>query len=100
MKFSEPVCPNRFHSKRLDAECGFERENLDPDEFGQYRVDAEERGKEYEQALRFFQLHRAYFFRLKGILSGATAPPEMMKDIAWSAVQSVGISWLTGTISR
>ena len=35
-----------------------------------------------------------------GIVSGDTAPPEMMKLIAWSTVQSVGVIFSTGTISR
>src|SRR5690606_7940359 len=35
-----------------------------------------------------------------GIESGDTAPPEMMKLIAWSTVQSVGVIFSTGTISR
>ena len=35
-----------------------------------------------------------------GIVSGATAPPEMMKAMAWSTVQSVGVIFSTGTISR
>ena len=35
-----------------------------------------------------------------GIVSGATAPPLMMKLIAWSTVQSVGVIFSTGTISR
>ncbi|MBX9403889.1 hypothetical protein K4L06_21530 [Lysobacter sp. BMK333-48F3] len=34
------------------------------------------------------------------IISGDTAPPEMMKLIAWSTVQSVGVIFSTGTISR
>ena len=34
------------------------------------------------------------------MVSGALAPPEMMKAIAWSTVQSVGVSLATGTISR
>jgi hypothetical protein len=34
-----------------------------------------------------------------GIESGATAPPLMMKRIAWSTVQSVGVIFSTGTIS-
>ena len=38
--------------------------------------------------------------RVNGTLSGATAPPEMMKLMAWSTVQSVGVSSSTGTISR
>ena len=38
--------------------------------------------------------------RVNGTLSGATAPPEMMKLMAWSTVQSVGVSISTGTISR
>lgn len=38
--------------------------------------------------------------RVNGTVSGATAPPEMMKLIAWSTVQSVGVSNSTGTISR
>ena len=35
-----------------------------------------------------------------GMVSGATAPPEMMKLIAWSTVQSVGVIASSGTISR
>ena len=35
-----------------------------------------------------------------GMVSGATAPPLMMKLIAWSTVQSVGVIFSTGTISR
>src|SRR5690606_36024454 len=37
---------------------------------------------------------------VNGIDSGETAPPEMMKLIAWSTVQSVGVIFSTGTISR
>jgi len=37
---------------------------------------------------------------VNGMVSGATAPPEMMKPIAWSTVQSVGVSSSTGTTSR
>ncbi len=42
----------------------------------------------------------ASFGAENGIVSGATAPPEMMKLIAWSTVQSVGVIFSTGTISR
>ena len=35
-----------------------------------------------------------------GKVSGDTAPPEMMKAIAWSMVQSVGVSSSIGTSSR
>ena len=35
-----------------------------------------------------------------GSVSGATAPPEMMNAIAWSIVQSVGVSSSSGTTSR
>ena len=35
-----------------------------------------------------------------GTLSGATAPPEITKAIAWSMVQSVGVSSSIGTTSR
>lgn len=38
--------------------------------------------------------------RLAGRVSGATAPPEMMKAIAWSMLQSVGVSSATGTTTR
>ena len=38
--------------------------------------------------------------RWNGMRSGLTAPPEMMKVIAWSTDQSVGVSCSTGTISR
>ena len=38
--------------------------------------------------------------RSNGIVSGLTAPPEMMKLIASSTVQSVGVSRSTGTTSR
>mgnify|MGYP005753391683 CR=1 FL=1 len=37
---------------------------------------------------------------VNGIWSGLTAPPEMMKAMAWSIVQSVGVTFSTGTISR
>ena len=37
---------------------------------------------------------------VKGIVLGDTAPPEMMKRIASSTLQSVGVVISTGTISR
>ena len=43
---------------------------------------------------------RPYDARLAGNVSGATAPPEMMKAIAWSIVQSVEVTWSSGTTTR
>src|SRR5690606_1074170 len=88
---------------RTQAEGVLEREDLDSDEFGQHRVDAEERRQADEQA-RGAVVQRPLQARVpgteKGMLSGETAPPEMMKLIAWSTVQSVGVMFSTGTISR
>src|SRR5690606_514286 len=76
------------------AERVLEREDLDPDELGQHRVGAEERGQADEQA-RGAVVQRPLQARVpgteNGMLSGETAPPEMMKLIAWSTVQSVGV---------
>src|SRR5690606_20890858 len=85
-----------------EPERVLEREDLDPDELRQQRVDAEERGEADEQAggavLQQRPRRRAHARGSgaggagteKGIESGDTAPPEMMKAIASSTVQSVG----------
>src|SRR5690606_31203335 len=96
-----------------EPERVLEREDLDPDELRQQRVDAEERGEADEQAggavLQQRPRRRAHASGSvagggtgteNGIESGDTAPPEMMKAIASSTVQSVGVIFSTGTISR
>ncbi|KAG1229485.1 hypothetical protein G6F68_019381 [Rhizopus microsporus] len=84
-------------------------EDLHPDQLGQHRIAAEERGQHDEQQARAvlqwaLDRRRGHSARsparVNGTLDGATAPPEMMKLIAWSTVQSVGVSSSTGTISR
>ena len=49
VKFSEPVWPNRFHSKRPHAQRVLEREDLDADELGQQRIADEEHRQHQEQ---------------------------------------------------
>ncbi len=89
-----------------NAQGSFKGEDLDADEFGPYRVDAEERGQAMNSlaarssSVRAADMAQRSPARVKGTLSGATAPPEMMKLIAWSTVQSVGVSSSIGTISR
>ncbi|KAG1392836.1 hypothetical protein G6F59_014500 [Rhizopus arrhizus] len=95
--------------QRIDPQRVFQGEDLHPDQLGQHRIAAEERGQHDEQqdravlqwALDRRRGHAARApARVNGTLDGATAPPEMMKLIAWSTVQSVGVSSSTGTISR
>ena len=65
--------------------------------FGQHHEQA--RGAVVQQVADA-RAHRAKGGGANGMVSGATAPPEMMKLMAWSTVQSVGVIFSTGTISR
>src|SRR5690606_840155 len=93
------------------AQGVFQREDLDPDELGDDRVDAEEGRQADEQPggaivqQVWLCRHSVHGFPFaaggaNGMDSGAPAPPEMMKLMAWSTVQSVGVIFSTGTISR
>ena len=110
VKFSEPVCPNRFHSNGAMPSVSSSAKILTPMNSASTaltqknaastmnsRVARSASGCRGASAAR--DAHRAEAARRESN-PATTAPPEMMKLIAWSTVQSVGVIFSTGTISR
>ena len=107
VKLSEPVWPNRFHCNAAMPSVSSSAKILTPMNSASTaltqknaarpmnnRVLRSSSGRTLKRSIRSAARTE------KGMVSGATAPPEMMKLIAWSTVQSVGVSFSTGTTSR
>ena len=114
VKLSEPVWPNRFHSSGAMPSVSSSAKILTPMNSASTALTqknaARTMNRRVARSPSGCAAHAvAHGSGLRcarrgggenGIVSGATAPPEMMKLIAWSTVQSVGVIFSTGTISR
>ena len=90
VKFSEPVWPNRFHSSGAMPRVASSAKILTPMNSASTAVTQKNAARKTYSRCGLSSCTGQAFEN--GILSGETAPPEIMKDMAWSAVQSVGIS--------